>query len=124
MTDWQATSLDDVKGLTSFLPQALMSVSAKRYPVQADEARSTSEATFEGAVSKRQVVKHKVARVAVSADHVNLRRDPGRKADIIARASFKDEAFPFLAHQAGWVQPNLHGAIGWVTESSASIISE
>ena len=190
MIRWQAKSLDNVEGLTSFLPQAPVSLVVPPYLAQPETPQPAPEksadskgsdaaepglsvqpsaptektaATEEAftpipadkksvetqpetvipeplkpiaqqavssennnvpavAAAPQQMVKG--PRVIVTADRLNIRRYPDLKANSVARTLRKDEELPLLDTKAGWVQVDLHGITGWVSDQYITVIPE
>ena len=190
MIRWQEKSLDNVEGLTSFLPQAPVSLVVPPYLAQpetpqpapeksadpkvsgvAEPERSVqSSATAEKTVATEEtsasipadkkivetqpetvipdpltpIAQQAVSsennnvpavaaapqstvqgpRIIVTTDRLSIRRYPDSKANIVARTLRKGEELPLLDKKAGWVQVDLYGISGWVSDKNITFVSE
>ncbi len=127
MTNWQANSLEEVKGINIFLPTALLPVTESQgqsQPEQVSEQSAKAEVHSEGVAAKQNTVDLKGSRAAITANYLNFRKDPALDAEIIAIKSVKGEEFPLLDHKNGWAKLDLQGTIGWVSDAYITAIAE
>ncbi|MFA6810924.1 MAG: hypothetical protein WCR47_07695, partial [Desulfoplanes sp.] len=190
MIRWQEKSLDNVEGLTSFLPQAPISLVVPPYLAQPETPQLTPEKSADPKVSgvaepERSVQSSATAektvateetsasipadkkivetqpetvipdpltpiaqqavssennnvpavaaapqstvqgpRIIVTTDRLSIRRYPDSKANIVARTLRKGEELPLLDKKAGWVQVDLYGISGWVSDKNITFVSE